>query len=402
MQNTIVHSISHDVSCAADPADLPRLDINHLELDIIRDPAAIEAEWQTLAHLPHNSLCQCPAWCLDWWAAHGKAPLLVRGRLDGRTVMIVPLMSSRCFGLRIASFPGGRFNNLNTGLFDGAFPNLNTDERAMLFNKMAQSLNGLIDLLLLDTVPKSFAGRDNPLHGLGSVEHQDRSYQLPLLADMEQTLRQLNAKTRRKKYRNQYRRLEAAGGFEHICPHDAAGQHDLLDLFFHQKAERLNASGLPDVFRPQEIRTFLHKLVDHSIGQTDYPLRLHAIRMHGAHEGHVPAISALSRKGSYILCQFGSIDNTILKEASPGELLFWLMIEQSIKEGGTQFDFGLGDQPYKRSWCPQETVLYDTLLPITKAGRIALPAFVMGTRMKTGIKKNKALYGLIQKVRALA
>lgn len=401
MPSPTTQSMPYDDPAPVIPAGGPRLAVADLRLDALDELEAIEAEWQALASLPRNSLHQDLAWCSAWWSAHGAHPLLLRGRIDGRTVMILPLVQSRRPGLRIARFPGERFNNVNTGLFSQDFPALSPHEQAALTDLVRQSLFASADLLLLDKLPQEWAGAANPLHGLASNEHQDRSFQLPLLADMEQTIGQLNAKTRKRKYRIQCRRLEAAGGFEHVCPEGLEEQHALLDLFFRQKAQRFTAFGLPDAFQPESIRAFLHGLLNRSTEGPDHALRLHAIRLRGEHEGCIAAIAALSRKGSYALCQFSSIDGSLLPEASPGELLFWLTIEQAIEEGATVFDFGMGDQPYKRSWCSQETVMYDALLPLTWRGRLALPAFLAGSRLKAAIKKNAALYSLAQKLRAL-
>src|SRR3546814_8936772 len=75
-----------------------------------------------LSALPRNSLHQSFDWCHAWWNSHGRAPLVVRGRLDGRTVMILPLDVTSTGGFRIAFLAGSRFNNLNTGLFSADFP----------------------------------------------------------------------------------------------------------------------------------------------------------------------------------------------------------------------------------------------------------------------------------------
>lgn len=129
-------------------------------------------------------------------------------------------------------------------------------------------------------------------------------------------------------------------------------------------------------------------------------LEMHALRLKGQHNGHIPAIAALSRKGEHVICQFASIDETLVAEASPGELLFWLMIERLHSEGAALFDFGIGDQGYKRSWCPVETTQHDLILPISRIGHVAAFAQKSVTRAKMTIKANPRLYSLIQRHRA--
>ena len=90
----------------------------------------------------------------------------------------------------------------------------------------------------------------------------------------------------------------------------------------------------------------------------------------------------------------------MVADASPGELLFWLMIERLHREGVALFDFGIGDQTYKRSWCPMETVQHDLFLPVSGVGRLAAMASRSMTRTKVAIKSNRRLYSLIQQLRA--
>ncbi len=370
-----------------------------MTFDVVTAPALVEAEWRHLADLSCNSLHQSFDWACAWWQARRLIPLILRGRHAGRTVMLLPLEIVHRFGLRLARFPGERFNNLNTGLFSDDFPEPDDGQAGSLIASMRRALAAHADILLLDTLPASLGGSPHPLRKLMTVEHPDHSFQLPLRATMDETVAQLNAKTRRKRFRNQCRRLEAVGGFDHDCPTNRQEQHELLELFFRQKSERLASFGLRDVFRPAEVRSFFHDLVDRSETGPDFPLRLHALRLCGEHEGRIVAIGGLSRKRGHVLCQFSSIDDKLCPDASPGELLFWLMIEQSCREGATVFDFGLGDQPYKRSWCTQETTTYDILLPLSWKGSLAGPVLVAATRLKKAVKKNASLYSLAQRLR---
>ena len=377
------------------------VDLVSLRFDILDAPADVEAEWRALSRLPRNSLNQDFDWACAWWRAVRRTPLILRARAGDRTVMLLPLELVSEYGLTIARFPGGRFNNLNTGLFSADFPEPDDEETRRLAAALAGALAPKADLVLLDTLHPSPAGIRHPFHALMTLEHPDRSFQLPLKATMDETIAQLNAKTRRKRHRQQCRRLDALGGFEHSCPEGASEQHALLDLFFDQKSERLAAAGLPDVFQPPEVRGFLHGLIDRSVGKSDHPLRLHALRLRDERRSIV-AISGMSRKGDHVLCQFGSIDDKLCPDASPGELLFWLMIEQACLEGAAVFDFGLGDQPYKRSWCTQETVLYDILLPLSWKGRLAQPLLAAVRGLKKAVKRSDALYSTVQRLRSLA
>ncbi|WP_374730742.1 GNAT family N-acetyltransferase [Aliirhizobium terrae] len=378
----------------------PTVRFADLEIALAHDNPSVEASWRRLEKREWNSLNQGLDWCRAWMQAHEHALLIVTGSIGEQTVFLLPLeIVSEKIG-KTARLPGGRFNNINTGIFAGELAAPSPKELQQFKSAIAKALRGKADLLVLDQVPLIWKGIAHPLSALASVENQNRSFQLPLLETMEATIGQLNAKTRRKKFRSQLRKLDALGGFEHLVPASNAEQHELLDRFFVQKGSRLQAFGLPDVFQPAETRRFLHLLLDAPRDSTDVPLTMQAIRLKGEHEGHIAAIVGLSRKGDHVLCQFSSIDESVAAEASPGELLFWLAVERSITEGATLFDFGIGDQLYKRNWCSQETVQHDIVLPLTVRGRLLAPLLVAGTRLKAAIKKHPQLYALLQRWRA--
>jgi CelD/BcsL family acetyltransferase involved in cellulose biosynthesis len=379
--------------------DAEQLPFASLELDLVTDPHAMEHEWRRLEQFNRSSLHQGFDWCLAWIRSHEDPLVILRGTAGARTLFILPLEIFTERGLGIARLPGGRFNNINTGLFDPALALPDAEELQNFAYGLTQALKTVADLVVLDNVPLVWRGVRHPLSGLASVENLNHTFQLPLFANFEATLSQLNAKSRRKKFRTQSRRLEAIGGFDHIVA-DADGRHDLLDLFFRQKGERLMTFGLPNVFHAAATQRFFHHLLDVPPNGDDAPLVLHAIRLRGAHQGKIAAIAGLSRKGDHVLCQFSSIDESLCPGASPGELLFWLMIENACRGGASIFDFGVGDQLYKRSWCTVETVQHDILIPVTWKGALARPLLLAMAKAKAAVKRNRQLYALMQRWRA--
>jgi CelD/BcsL family acetyltransferase involved in cellulose biosynthesis len=372
-----------------------------LSVSLETDAGALEKDWRRLERLPGSSPHQGYDWCKAWAKAQSRDLLLVVARQETRVVMILPLDVVTRHGVRLASFPGGRFNNINTGLFDEHLQ-LSPEAQQDLARQIRACLAGRTDLVVLDVLPQQWAGRPHPLGNLPQIQHPNPSLQLPLIGGFEATLAQLNAKRRRKKYRVQVRRIDEAGGFEHYIPQTAPERHALLDLFFEQKRIRFEAHGLPDAFADPAIQAFFHSLLDMPQRGKSHPLVLHAIRLKAGGEGSIAAISGLSYLGDQVICQFGSIDESRVPDASPGELLFWLMIEKACADGFRIFNFGIGDQPYKRSWCPVVTQHLDILLPVSLKGRIAMLGHSTLSGAKSLIKRNPAIYRQIQRLRAAA
>jgi len=61
----------------------------------------------------------------------------------------------------------------------------------------------------------------------------------------------------------------------------------------------------------------------------------------------------------------------------------------------------VGDQLYKRSWCPQRTELVDCYVPLNIKGRLAAPMIAGMIRLKRTIKTSPALHRIAAKVRGL-
>ena len=385
----------------ASVSDIPGHSAGHVtEVRIIEDMAAIEEDWRKLEAGAHVSLHQSYAWCKAWVDAMTPKLAIVTGLHNGRVVFILPLEIVRGRLGRIARFIGAPYSNLNTGLYHQSFAHSVTDESVRNIGLLiARAMEGRADVLQLANMPEEWRGVRNPFNRLPSIENQNCAYQLPLLATFEETLAQLNAKRKRKRFRSTAKKLEAHGGYEHVVATGHDDAVELVNMFFHQKAVRFQALGLPNVFKDESIQAFFRNAATAPGNGANYSLQLHALRLNDGKET-IAAIAGLSRKGDHIICQFGSIDEDAAPGCSVGELLFHLMIEDANADHVALFDFGIGDQLYKRNWCTIETPHRDILMPLSIRGRLGILLLSAMTRTKAAIKKNERLYAALQKLRA--
>ncbi|MGB8291043.1 GNAT family N-acetyltransferase [Rhizobium ruizarguesonis] len=379
-----------------------KLAMAEIDIEVFDTMQPLEDEWRALERDNLQSLHQSYDWCAAWVSAFRRPLAILKGIHAGQTAFILPVEIVKSRGLAIAKFIAADHSNINTGLFSEDFAESGgTIDTGKFAGQLQQALKGRADLLLLQNIPLEWRGRESPLKGLPMVQNQNHAYQLPFLPAFEDTLKQLNAKNRRKKFRVQSKRLEAAGGFEYVVPETSEEQHGLLDIFFRLKSARFASLGLPDVFANRETQAFLHGLLDKLDDSKQYfGLQMHVLRLKGAHEGKIAAISGISRKGDHIICQFGAIDEELVADTSPGEFLYWQTISGLHGKAIALFDFGLGDQTYKRSWAPIETAHYDVVLPVSPFGVIAGAAHRIVTRGKAHIKARPKLYKFAQGIRA--
>lgn len=379
-----------------------KLAMAEIDISVFDSMQPLEDDWRALERDNLQSLHQSYDWCAAWVDAFQRPLAILKGTHAGQTAFILPVEIVKSRGLSVAKFIAADHSNINTGLFSENFAesggSIDADQFA---GQLQNALKGRADLLLLQNIPLEWRGRQTPLTGLPMVQNQNHAYQLPLLSTFEETLKQLNAKSRRKKFRVQSRRLEAAGGFEYAAPETSEEQHHLLDTFFRLKSARFASLGLPDVFADKETQAFLHGLIDSRDDvRQSFGLQMHVLRLKGENEGRIAAISGISRKGDHIICQFGAIDEELVPDTSPGEFLYWQTISGLHGKGVALFDFGLGDQTYKRSWAPVETSHHDVVLPITPFGVAAGAAHRLVTRGKAHIKARPRLYKFAQGIRA--
>ncbi|MEM5473273.1 GNAT family N-acetyltransferase [Hoeflea sp. AS60] len=374
-------------------------DANLLAAQLTSNPASVFDLWQEMEADAAVTFHQSRAWVEAWAEGTGAELSIVTLEQNGIPFAVLPLEIEQMGGLKIARFAGTAYSNENTGLVD-----TNTQGRieAVSSVELATALSqaGLAaDIVLFDKMTTEAAAR-KPYSALPRVFHQNPSFQLPLFEDFGAVLAQINGKRRRKKFRVSERRLAALGGYRHLTGDTNAQALRLLDTFLEQKPVRLTSQGLPNVFADPGIRAFLRQLATTRDADGKPALDLHGIELSGGeHAGQIIAVAGLTIKDRHVTCQFGSINEDIAADVSAGELLFFLMIERASAAGHQVFDFGVGDQLYKRSWCPQRTELVDCYVPLNFKGRLAAPVIAGMIQLKRAIKTSPVLHRIAARAR---
>ena len=374
---------------------------SRLSAHVTSNLKAVQDRWQDLEADPAMTFHQSRVWVEAWAEGTGKELSIITLELDGAPFAILPLEIELMGGLKIARFAGTAYSNENTGLIDVHKPSRTKPVSARQFAAALSQAGLAADIVLFDKMTPEAAAR-GPFSELPRVFHQNPSFQLPLFEDFNAVLAQINGKRRRKKFRVSERRLEALGGYRHISGTTDAEALRLLDTFLEQKSARLTSQGLPNVFADPGIRAFLRQLATTRDAEGHAALELHGIELAGGdHAGEIIAIAGLTIKDGHVTCQFGSINEDVAADASAGELLFYRMIEAASAAGHQVFDFGVGDQPYKRSWCPQRTELVDCYVPLNIKGRLAAPLIAGTIHLKRTIKTSPVLHRAAARMRGL-
>ena len=336
---------------------------------------------------------QHPSFLLSWLEMVGCRPMFAELRAPGSGPVLLPL---EICANGIAGYCGDRHQN-------GSFP---VGRRADIEALSAIGPSACIEALRRSGAPASaiilerqhsrWNGLANPFVTAASVPSPNPALSFSLAGGFDAVLAARSGKRKRKKWRNQNRKLEVEGTVAYLHPAPADAVPALLDRFFELKAQRFREAGIADVFADTRTRAFFHLLFQKGMACEPRSHEIHAMTI----DGTPAAIIGCTLHGGRMTVDFGTFDERYA-HAGPGETLFFSAIRHACEAGHDTFDFGVGDEPYKRAWCDIETRHADTAIGLTARGRLQAFAHVARARVVAKIKADKRLWALAKRIRRL-
>lgn len=365
----------------------------HASAAVYHQPAEAIAAYAALERCAAFSPAQSPAWVSAWITE--TAPDFIVGTLslDGVPSYAIAVEIVPWGPAKTARFMGGRHAN-------GNFSPLALSasiERADLDKLIAEigAARPDIDLLCLERMADTIQQRPNPLMMLPHRRSPNRALAVDLAGGFDAVLERTTGKHKRKRYRSQARKLEAAGGFRFVTaatPEEAAR---FLEAFFAMKRERFRKMGVPDVFAEPQVQRFFHRLFAEALAEQEPAFTLDALEV----DRELRAVTGSSRCGDRLICEFGAIRDDELARHSPGDFLFFESIRQACAADLALYDFSVGDEPYKRLWSDTEISHYDVIVPMTARGKLLAYAMRATNQLKTLIKGNPIAWRLAKVLR---
>lgn len=338
---------------------------------------------------------QSPAW-ISAWAAHASSDLIVIGlSKGGRPVMAFALETVAAGPFGVARFVGGRHAN-------GNFPAVNPTSSvspaftATLIRALREARPD-IDLLALERQSPVLGGLPNPMLSLSHCRSPNIALAADLSGGFEALLGRINGKRKRKKHRSQMRKFEAAGGFRHLQARTPEEVGRFLSAFFSMKAEQLAKAGLPNCFGSAHTRAAFTALFQKACLKDRPDFVLQALEV----GGKLRAVSGAGLAGNRVMCEFTAFANDELAAAAPGDFLFFENIRAACEEGFEIYDFGVGDERYKREWCDIETEHFDIFLPVSAKGRLLTEARYALSFAKRRLKASPLARDLLMRLRRM-
>ncbi|MGY6707898.1 MAG: GNAT family N-acetyltransferase [Rhizobiaceae bacterium] len=314
---------------------------------------------------------------------------------NDKPILALPLEVEKAGPLRVARFMGGSHANANFPACAMGCEGLTADALAQTITAALASTRPDIDAIALEQQMHSLGGMTNPLATLPHQTSPNIALAVSLENGFDGVLAKHNGKRRRKKHRYQCRKFEEAGGYRIITAQTPEETRRLFAAYVDMKAIWFRKNRLPDVFEDEHIRGFFKHLFAQSLRQERPPYFMEALEVGGI----LRAVSGSSRVNGRVVCEFGGIAEDELTQFSPGEFLTFESIQTACCEGNRIYDYGVGDEHYKRLWCDQEIHHFDVVIPLTVKGRLYSGIKSALTALKRRVKSSPGLTRMVRRLR---
>ena len=334
---------------------------------------------------------QSKAFLRAWLSQENANPYFLIFAKAGRGIVLLPLelqqngVATYCGGTHAnGNFPVGKIEDIQ------ALGDISKDD----FANCIKTLPELPSAIFLERQHASFEGIKNPFAFEMSADSPNIALSLSLDGGFSKVLEQHNGKRKRKRQRSQMRKLEAMGQVEIVQQVPKEQVRQVLNSFFEMKAERFEAQGICDVFQEAHVREMFAQMFLESCDSKNPKHVLKAIKL----DGRVISVIGCTMHRDRITVEFGTFDNKYAA-GGPGDTLFYNAIENACEIGVKIFDFGIGDELYKRSWCEIETWHRDTIIGITPVGKVKSALKIARSKLVRDLKANQFAWTTIKKIR---
>lgn len=265
---------------------------------------------------------------------------------------------------------------------------------AQVLHDLAAMQTTIPDALYLERQYDVWQEIANPFVSSKSAKSPNLALSLSVDGGFKKVLQEHSGKRKRKRQRSQMRKLEELGTVT-IVQHVPCSQvKQTLSKFFEMKAARFKDAGIHDVFAEESVKDMFLRTLMENCGCERPERQLKAILL----DGEPISIIGCMMNADRMTVEFGTFDEKYA-QAGPGDLLFYHAIENASESGFKIFDFGIGDECYKRSWCDIETWHYDTFVAITSKGRVATTAKRARSKIIATIKRDRRLWSITKSLR---
>jgi CelD/BcsL family acetyltransferase involved in cellulose biosynthesis len=381
-------------------------------LELREELDSLEPEWTEFQRTAACTVFQTFEW-LTKWQRHignlrGTCPAIVLGRDEhGGLLFILPLAVETQGPIRRLTWLGSELCDYNAPLIGPDFwrhvdwrhiDRRHVGDFAALWRaalRLLQSNPRLrFDFVDLQKMAETIGRERNPFLSLPTRRNASSAHVATLGRSWEEFYKARRSSETRKKERKQLRRLGELGEMRFIDVGDEDEIARTIETLMQQKSKAFARMGVEDLFARPGHRAFWLDVTATLRGVT------HVSRLDVG--STIAATSlGLTHRGCYYLVLSSYHDGEVMR-FGPGRAHLHELLRRAIEHDIRDFDFTIGDEPYKRDWADIEIQLYDHLRAATLRGVVVVAMISAFRRTKRLIKTTPALWHAYSKARELA
>jgi len=371
-------------------------------IQIWDDPSLIKKEWKQLqaektAHIYQN---------YDWVRIASETlerdhqifivTGCTTGHNDKQLHFILPfVLESGMF--KTLRWIGGSHANINCGVFSEVFLKSDNADTMMAILRLLRKQVGPFVVCRLNNQPHFLKSYPNPLLHLQHQKSVNMMYDMNLTDGMDAILDQGSGKRKRKLWRKQNRVADTMGGSQLVTPTNKDDILAAVDEFTVMKAKRLHDLGIRNVFAGENTLDFLKRMAIEPERDGVHLFRIYQLKI----GGKTRAIYAIGIHGDLCQAYVNAVEYDEFADHSPGEMIMYAMVQKLVEDGYRSLDMGVGDERYKRSWCPGQHDLFDNVIPLSVFGAPIAFTQKMKNTIKGYLRNNPAIWNRLKKIRKL-
>ena len=366
-----------------------------LSLSVVDDLSAVADEWQEFETTADCTAFQSFAWHAAWQkyvgVLSGVTPAIVVGRKCDRILFIMPLAVE--YG-KLASRLVWHASDLCDYNAPLLAPDFSEHVNAAAFVNLWTELGELLrahahlryDVVVLESMPEVVGKQVNPFRHLQVALNPSGAYLMNIAGDWDRFYKEKRSSATRRHDRSKRKRLAESGAVSFVTATEPCQIEKNLDALFAQKAVSFARRGVPNFLARPGYRDFFRDVAAN-------PLTRCFVHVSKLEVGSLAAATnfGLILRGRYYHV-IASYDAGELSRFGPGTAHLHELIAYALQRGCTEFDFTVGDEPYKRDWCDRELKLYDLRTATTPRGWIVASVSVAANRLKRLVKQTPALW----------
>jgi CelD/BcsL family acetyltransferase involved in cellulose biosynthesis len=301
------------------------------------------------------------AWCDTIGKANQVEPLFVAVfGANAKPALLLAFGIEQRNGLRVLGFLDGEVSDYNAPV---VFAEASTWDRATTAAAWQRVCDAVppFDLAMLEKMPDTVGGLNNPLSALATGDHVEASHAVRLHGPWEEFSR--GCLPNLPDSRRRRRKLEKLGDLRFEVAANDKRRAEFLEAMMRMKGQQFVETKGYDVLTEPGRREFYWEVTRRTgdTGVVHVSALLLNERILAAHWGLVA-----DDRFYYLMPAHASGE---WRAYSPGRLLTEWLLQWALENSLEYFDFTIGDEPYKFLYCDTHVPLRDAVLPMNAAGR---------------------------------